>query len=368
MTDESRKNPLVMIVDDMPRNIQLLGNILRENIKCDFSFAQDGRQALDIISRSAPDLILLDIMMPEMDGIELCEKLKKDPATSNIPVIFITARVDSEDVVKGFEAGAIDYITKPFNPPELLARVRTQLAIREKNAIIMKQNVEFRELLHLLCHDLANPIASILGLVNMLEDSGPVRKLKPIMADAADNALRLIDLVRKMRKLEDKSEELVLMYLPLADLVDESLCILAQQFEKKNIMVDVNIQENLLVHVEEVSFVNSVMNNILSNAVKFSSKGSVVSISAFLHEHDAVIAICDSGIGMAEEELKNIFSVSLSVSRAGTDGEIGTGFGMPLVKKFVEAYGGSIEISSVEKKDESPGHGMTVKIHLKGRI
>lgn len=368
MTDDGKKNPLVMIVDDIPRNIQILGNILRENIKCDFSFAQNGRLALDIISRSAPDLILLDIMMPEMDGVELCEELKKNPATADIPVIFITARADSEDVVRGFEVGAVDYITKPFNPPELLARVRTQLAIREKNSIIMKQNVEFRELLHLLCHDLANPVSSILGLVNMLEDSGPVRKLKPIMADAAGNALRLIDLVRKMRRLEDKSEELLLDYIPLSALVNESLCILEQQFAKKNISVDVNVPEGLMVKVEEVSFVNSVMNNVLSNAIKFSFKGSVISISASLEKGIAIIEICDSGIGMPEDVLKNIFSVSLSVSRAGTDGEIGTGFGMPLVKKFIEAYGGRLEVSSIEKNGESPGHGTTVRIYLAGRI
>ena len=368
MTDETKKNPLVMIVDDIPKNIQVLGNILRENIKCDFSFAQDGREALDIISRSPPDLILLDIMMPEMSGIELCRELKKNPGTVDIPVIFITARVDSDDIVKGFEVGAVDYITKPFNQSELLARVRTHLAIREKNATIQSQNTEFRELLHLLCHDLANPVASILGLVNMLEDTGPMRKLKPLMADAADNALQLIELVRKMRKLEDKSEELDLQYLPLAELVRESLFILEQQFTKKNVAADLDIPEKILVNVEEVSFVNSVMNNILSNAVKFSFKGSTVSISAELNGNEAVIVVSDSGIGIPEEMLKNLFSVTLSVSRTGTDGEAGTGFGMPLVKKFVEAYGGHIEISSSEKKAKDSEHGTSVRIYLAGRI
>ncbi|OGV35391.1 MAG: hypothetical protein A2020_06570 [Lentisphaerae bacterium GWF2_45_14] len=367
MSDGLKKNPLVMIVDDVPKNIQILGNILRENIQCDFSFAQDGRQALDIISRSAPDLILLDITMPVMDGLEVCRALKKNPETADIPIIFITARVDSEDVIKGFEAGAVDYITKPFNSPELLARVKTQLAIREQNAIILRQNSELRELLHVLCHDLVNPVAAILGLVNMLDDSGPMRKLKPLMLDAADNALGLIALIRNMRKLEDKNESLDLRYLPLSELVRESLCMLEQGFNKKNIAVSIEMPDALHVCVEAVSFVNSVMNNIFSNAIKFSMKNSTVFVSAVLKGTEALLVIKDSGIGMPDEVLNNIFSVSFSVSRTGTDGETGSGFGMPLVKKFVEAYGGRIEISSSEENELSPS-GTEIRIFLPGRI
>ncbi len=118
----------ILIVDDTLRNIQVLGTILRQE-RYQINVAQNGKQALDVVSKVRPDLILLDVMMPEMDGFEACRHLKEDPGTADIPVIFLTAKVETEDIVKGFELGAVDYVTKPFNPTELLVRVHTHLSI-----------------------------------------------------------------------------------------------------------------------------------------------------------------------------------------------------------------------------------------------
>jgi PAS domain S-box-containing protein len=137
---KKHKQPLILVVDDIAKNIQLIGNILQnENYRV--SLANNGRQAIAIATEVRPDLILLDVMMPEMDGFETCSILKSHPETENIPIIFLTAKVDSEDIIKGFELGAVDYITKPFNAHELKARVKTHTELKinkdllEENAL-----------------------------------------------------------------------------------------------------------------------------------------------------------------------------------------------------------------------------------------
>jgi CheY-like chemotaxis protein/signal transduction histidine kinase len=128
--------PQILVVDDTPENLQIVGETLSRNVHCDLAFATDGRQALDSVRESPPDIVLLDVMMPGMTGYEVCKRLKADPATAAIPVLFLTAKVESADVVAGFEAGAVDYVAKPFNPPELVARVKTQINIRQAAAIV----------------------------------------------------------------------------------------------------------------------------------------------------------------------------------------------------------------------------------------
>ena len=125
-----KKKPIILIVDDVPRNIQVLGTLLKKT-DCELAVATNGQQALNTVARIKPDLILLDIMMPGMDGFEVCRKLKAGDETKNIPVIFLSAKNETEDIIKGFELGAVDYITKPIIGIELLTRVKTQLELVE---------------------------------------------------------------------------------------------------------------------------------------------------------------------------------------------------------------------------------------------
>ncbi|MBF0496540.1 MAG: response regulator [Deltaproteobacteria bacterium] len=127
---KNERKSLILIVDDVPMNLQVLGNILsQENYQ--IAVATNGRQALSLTENVTPDLILLDVVMPEVDGFEVCRILKSDDRTADIPIIFLTAKSESEDIVKGFELGAVDYLTKPFSTPELLARVRTHLELKK---------------------------------------------------------------------------------------------------------------------------------------------------------------------------------------------------------------------------------------------
>jgi phosphoserine phosphatase RsbU/P len=131
----------LLIIDDIPENIQVLGHTLAKE-RYSVSFATDGQQALDMIAENDFDLILLDIMMPNMDGYEVCRRLKHMPGKKEVPVIFLTARTEPQDIVKGFQVGAVDYVTKPFNAPELLARVRTHTELRNARKLIQKRNRE----------------------------------------------------------------------------------------------------------------------------------------------------------------------------------------------------------------------------------
>ncbi|MFH1152955.1 MAG: response regulator [Pseudomonadota bacterium] len=127
--------PLILTVDDNPQNIQLLGKLLSDN-GYDVGIAQNGSQAMNFLKKDKPDLILLDIMMPGMDGYQVCEKIKTNISTRHIPIIFITAKTETSDIVKGFEAGCVDYVTKPFNSTELLARVKTHVEMKVLRGLI----------------------------------------------------------------------------------------------------------------------------------------------------------------------------------------------------------------------------------------
>lgn len=167
MTDKKMnkvENPLILIVDDVPENIQVLGSILREK-DYEIAVATSGRQALDVVATRLPDLILLDVMMPEMDGFQVCKELKASAETGNLPVIFLTARTETEYIVKGFELGAVDYVTKPFNKAELLARVNTNLELKkaQKDLITLEQKNAILAMAVTTSHEINQPLTTLQG-------------------------------------------------------------------------------------------------------------------------------------------------------------------------------------------------------------
>jgi len=348
----------ILIVDDNQKNIQLLGTLLLQE-GYQIYVAQEGQHALSQAQEVRPDLILLDIMMPEMDGWAVCEYLKANTVTKNIPVIFLTAKTESDDIVRGFDMGAVDYITKPFNAQELIARVHTHLRL-------MSLNNERKELLHIMCHDLANPVSAI---ISTLEFVKPNKMLSPeahrLMSSAAQHSLDIIEQVRHMRALEE--HKMVVERHHLLSAVQQSVAMLQQSIQEKHLQLEIAVEDTLAVQVEPVSFVNSVLNNLLTNAIKFSYSGSEIRVAAQQYGEDKVdLIIQDNGMGIPAQTLDGLFDWRKTKSRPGTSGETGTGFGMPMVKKFVQAYGGQIEIISSDVNDDPNTHGTTVILHLLG--
>ncbi|MCD4650370.1 MAG: response regulator [Candidatus Cloacimonetes bacterium] len=174
------EKPVILLVDDVPDNLKLAAHILKP-LDCEISAAANGKYALDIAVKLVPDIILLDVMLPDINGFEVCRKLKADPITEFIPIIFLTARNSHEDVVKGFEVGAVDYVTKPFNSSELFARVKTHLTKERQHKEILRLNRRNAALAMAVTasHEITQPLQSIMGYLELLEISQQSRGINP---------------------------------------------------------------------------------------------------------------------------------------------------------------------------------------------
>ncbi len=355
---------LVLIVDDNLQNLKVLGNTIK-NEGWLLAVASSGQQALDFLEKKVPDLILLDIMMPEMDGFETCRRIKSNPELKEIPIIFLTAKVDSESIITAFEEGAVDYVSKPFNPKELIKRVQTHLELTQSRRLLIEKNEVQNELIHVLCHDLANPFSAIISFAELIQDNpDKSQEFTEIIAISAKNGMNIIDLTREIRATEEK--ELKLDKLNLQKIITQSEQFLQIKLAEKEIQLQKSIPADLEIVAEEVSLINSVINNLLTNAIKFSNTGSSINISAEkVDEATAKVIIKDHGIGMPEQLVADLFDITKKTSRAGTNGEQGTGFGMPLVKRFMEKYGGNISVTSKSIGDFADTHGTEIWLDFK---
>lgn len=380
----------ILIVDDEPVNIQVLSNQLSMH-NFGIITAMDGYQALKKLEQETPDLVLLDLMMPGLSGYDTCVKIRETHNTSELPIIILTAKNQVGDLVRGLACGANDYITKPFAREELLSRIDNQLKLQrysqelltmnlnleivnqslekrvaERTRELSARNEQIKEFLHILCHDLLNPFSSLSSIMEVLQLSpGQFEEMQHYMRTAIDNGIAMIEMVRKMKDLEESKLKNDITACTLTHLIDESHKIMSQQLQQKQLSLNVTVDPSLKVMVEKTSFINSVLSNVLSNAIKFSYSGSAIEIFANNDDDHVYLYIRDYGIGMPPSISGNLFAMDKSTSRKGTNGEIGTGYGMPLVKRFIKAYGGSIEITSTESSDLPQGRGTRVCLILK---
>ena len=353
----------ILIVDDTSANVQVLGQILSTK-GYQIVIAANGKQALKAVEQQIPDLILLDINMPEMDGFETCKVLKSQKSFAEIPILFLTARTDAEDIANAFQIGGSDYITKPFNPVELLARVHFQISLKEKTRELNETNEKNKQLVRVLLHDLRNPISAIKSANEMAqEDKSLTDTMNGLVGKAVDNCLSILDSVKKMYAIDEAMYSPQLTSVNLKEAIQSSLIIFEHRLAEKKVTVHLDIPEDLNALVDASSFVYSVFNNLLTNAMKFSYSGSNIYIKGCREKDSVLLSIRDEGIGMPQSILNNIFDISKPTSREGTQGETGTGYGMPLVKKFVEMFRGKLTIESFEKPH--PRRGTVVSLYLK---
>jgi two-component system, sensor histidine kinase and response regulator len=356
-----KKQYSILIVDDEPANIQLMGNLLREN-DYHVEFTTNGKQALEWVESEQFDLILLDVMMPGMDGFEVCQVLKSLPTTRDIPIIFLTAKTQPEDIVKGFELGGADYVSKPFNQKELLQRIHTHLEIKLNREILVKKNETQNELLHVLSHDLSNSIGAILSILEIVQEKPEnLNEFLQLIDISANNALNMVDFSRTLLAAEEKP--MAIGPLNLKQLIRQSEIFVRQKLNDKEITLEVNIPDEIDIIAEETTVINSVFINLITNAIKFSERGSTISISSTEKDEDKItFCIRDNGFGIPSDLINDLFDFTKATNRAGTEDESGTGFGMPLVKKFMKKYGGDVSISSrpIEEHPTDPGTEITL--------
>ncbi len=365
----SEKSPLILIVDDIPKNLQVLSNILNSR-GYQISFASNGKQALSVVSTTLPDLILLDIMMPEMDGYEVCRRLKEDERTRDIPIIFLTGKAETEDIIKGFKLGAVDYVTKPFNSIELLSRVKTHIELKlskdaliEYNRQLSEAEVELRQLnaskdkfFSIVAHDMRGPFSGFLGLTELLSaeyDNLEKDEIMQIGESMNNAARRLFSFLENLLEWS-RSQMGHLTYTPLKfdlyDVIDKNIKLLSATAAEKDIDLISKIDRNTYIYADS-NMLNTVIRNLLSNALKFTNPGGNVVVFADNNSDDLMlVSVTDNGIGMSEEVREKIFKIEEKYSTPGTKNEQGTGLGLILCKELVETNGGEIYVESEPDK------------------
>jgi two-component system, sensor histidine kinase and response regulator len=346
--------PNILIVDDIPDNLRVLGGILKaEGYK--IRPVLNGELALQVAEKEKPDLILLDIMMPGLDGYEFCRQFKRNPELKDIPVIFISALNDTKDIVNAFALGGVDYITKPFQAEEVTARIATHLKICRQSQELKELNATKDKFFSIIAHDLRNPIGNMLMISEMISEKGKldddtVYSLIEMQKELSKDTLQLLENLLNWARANTNKIEYNPDYLSVSSIVNECIESSKVQLINKNISatVDYSIQDKAFA---DENMFRVIVRNLLSNAIKFTPSGGTINISTSLGKNNSVIiAVKDNGIGMTKEIIENLFRIDVNVSRPGTDGESSNGLGLLLCKEFVEKNGGKIWAESEEGK------------------
>lgn len=370
---------LVLIVDDLPENLQVLaGHLTGEGYE--ILAATNGPRALALVRNRMPDLILLDIMMPEMDGFAVCRELKADPDSADIPVIFITARTDTEDLLQGFELGAVDYITKPFRPPELIARVRTHVELKSSRDLFATYNKQLERIsrhlrrlnedknrfLSIVSHDIRGAFGNVISVSRLLTDNEPVDEedasqlLTDIGIEAehmialAENLLNIDAIERREIRLQNERVETQ----PLLDFAIQAHQMASQA---KTITFQLHCDDSSIRG--DLTACRQILSNLVSNAVKYSSPGARVWIEAVRDGGEFVrLSVRDEGQGISTEDQKKLFKPFTRLTRKAESIEHSIGLGLSIVRLMAEGMGGTASCES------QPGNGATFFVRLPSNL
>lgn len=366
--DKSR----ILVVDDDEIIRRLLRRVL-ESSGFVVDEADSGESALDAIRAHHPDLILLDVVMDGIDGFMTCRKIKDLEGMGSVPVIFVTGRSDTGSIVEGLDAGGSDYITKPINRHEALARIRNHLKMR----VLMKYQGEFidglkkanlakNRIIGIASHDLRNPIASIRGLSEFLEEAGPLtsgqRDIIETIQTSADSMLHLVDELLDLSVIESGVERSDREVCSIYEIVSSSINIYQFTANKKSIQLVLDSEGEIpeALSLDKMQ-VRRLIDNLLSNAVKFSPNGTTVDVRIKREANLLYITISDQGPGIPENEMHLLFTDFGKTSVQPTGNETSTGLGLSICKKIVESHKGKI---SAANRAEAPGAVFTIQFDV----
>jgi len=380
------KGYTILIVDDNPTNLGVVVSYL-EAYHFDIIVARSGKNALKRMQYAQPDIILMDVMMPGIDGFETCRRLKAHQATQDVPIIFMTALTSTEDKLKGFEVGGVDYVTKPIQQEELLARVTTHLRIRDLTQRLQKTNADKDKFFSILAHDLKGPFLPVLGVAELLPKMADkltpddIRQMGDVIYKSARNVYNLLENLLQWSRLQMG----VMVYEPsqlnLQQIGQQNVDLLASNAAIKGVLVQNNIPPDVWVFAD-VAMLNTVFRNLISNALKFTTLGRQVTIGMRKGEdtngrigEDAneqprniadsppcliEVTVSDTGVGMTEEVRQSLFKLGQHHSTLGTASEEGTGLGLIICQEMMNKSGGQIWVESIL------GKGTTVRFTVLG--
>lgn len=357
-TDLSKQQqPKILVVDDQPINIKLLQRKL-ERQGMDVYVAYTGQECLDLVSKVIPDLILLDIMMPEMDGIETCQRLKSKPETERIPIIFITAKASKEGKLEGLDAGAVDYITKPIDLDETIARVRTQLRLQE----VFRQNLQLQERLsdarkvaavgaitQGITHNLNNLLGVVVGYLDLMKNGHDSPDMVKRSIGLMDNAInRMINIVRQLGTIANH-ERFELASLEIADLMVSSIERFKEESgESPEIESDFSLPDDACIAANAETFENLV-GQLLKNAWESYKKDTPteerrITVHASIRRDQGPslleIKIVDAGEGIAKEVKEHLFEPFITTKTA-----VGRGMGLTIARHTLRNLGGELRLA-----------------------
>ncbi|NJP10412.1 MAG: response regulator [Leptolyngbyaceae cyanobacterium RU_5_1] len=356
----------ILIVDDTPDNLRLLSAMLT-NQGFAVRKALSGHRAIASVQADPPDLILLDIKMPEMNGYEVCQSLKANPETCEVPIIFVSALDDALDKVRAFAVGGVDYVTKPFQEREVLARIEHQLRIQhlqqqliEQNKELVRSNRELEQFAYVVSHDLQQPLQTVIGFVKLL------------LMKYQDNLDELAcDYLNRIHKSGDRMQQLIQDLLIYARVGKKNQdfqsvdCNLVLKQVSDNLQMAIATQKACLSYGLLPTVIGNkiqliqLFQNLISNAIKFVHPGVTphVKISALQQHNEWRFGVHDNGIGIEPQNLEQIFEI---FQRLHTQEKYpGTGIGLATCKKIVETQGGCIWVES------QPDEGTTFYFTLK---
>lgn len=370
----------ILIVDDNNENIQVLANLLSQHYY-DVDYALNGSDALDLINSDDFDLILLDIMMPVMDGFEVCKKIRENKATNEIPIIFLTAKTDVESIEKAFQQGGVDYLCKPFISEELLARVKTHIELKnskeelrnvniwleekvsERTTELNKANKKLLELdnaksqfIKIISHEIRTPLNGIIVGLELLKDSGLTEEATSLIDILDLSATRLEEFSKKaldislfnlygkkLLKLEKSNiNEIILNVINKIELEEKG---------KKIHFIKLSTEVNAVI---DSNYFHKCLYNIIHNAFKFSRDGDLISIIAINSDNQLSISIKDEGFGFKKGFSINGLRVFDNINHIDNN----PGMGLYLSNQIIKAHDGHIEIGNNTDK------GAFVKIYV----
>ena len=363
----------LLVVDDVQTNVLLLKALLGKE-GYGILVANNGQEALEVIRNENPDLILLDVMMPGMDGFEVAERLKSEEFRCEIPIIFLTALDDTQSIVNGFKLGVGDFISKPFRKEELMVRIKHQLSLVAARRIIEEKNEELRKTIagrdkmySVIAHDLRSPMGSIKMVLNMLILNLPsetigdeMYELLTMANQTTEDVFSLLDNLLKWTKSQIGKLKVVYQDINMVEVVEGVSEIFTMVAGLKNIKIVQDVPVADVAVRADIDMVKTVIRNLISNAIKFSNEGAEVVVSLAEEDGMAIVSVKDSGCGIDEENQRKLLHTDTHFSTFGTNNEEGSGLGLLLCKDFVIKNGGKLWFTS--KKGEGSTFSFSIPL------
>jgi len=367
----------VLIVDDNTK-IMAIAEVHLKKEGLEVLCVEDGKSALESARQEKPDLILLDVDMPDMSGFEVCQVLKDDAELVMIPVVFLTAADDNESRVRGLDLGAVDYVTKPFDSFELRARVRAALRTKQLQDQLATMNLELEErvdqrteeikqlleqkdaFVNQLSHDLKTPLTPLVALLPMVAERTEdveSKKMLDLIMNNVDYMRNLTERTLQLAQLNSPEVSLRVEKVDLASEIRNTIESLSSVFKENGIEIVNNTTTPLDIEADRM-LIKELIHNLVSNTIKYTNGDGVVTFESFLKDDNVEISIKDTGIGMTIEQQKRIFEEFYKADDSRTD-RSSTGLGLTICKRIVENHGGSIRAES-----QGSGHGTSVHFTL----